>query len=129
MNLNPEQIELKAAVEKLIFNGCNYNIEVLAELYEQDLRIVIVNLDDSAIALGYQDNLDFFIAKRDSGAAPLDMSANFRHIEVVGKSGYVVVVRQVQLSDQPQRFVFSLLLRLTEQGWKVYRETAVATAI
>jgi hypothetical protein len=129
MNLNPEQTELKAAVEKLIFNGCNYNIEVLAELYDQDLRIVIVNLDDSAIALGYQDNLDFFIAKRDSGAAPLDMSANFRHIEVVGKSGYVVVVRQVQLSDQPQRFVFSLHLRLTEQGWKVYRETAVATAI
>jgi hypothetical protein len=129
MKLNAEQIELKAAVEKLIFNGCNYNIEILADLYDRDLRIVIVNLDDSVIALDYQDNLSFFIAKRDSGAAPLDTAANFRHIEVVGKSGYVVVVRQVQLSDKPQRFVFSLNLRLSEKRWKVYRETAVATSI
>jgi hypothetical protein len=129
MNLNDEQIELKEAVEKLIFNGCNYKIETLADLYDRDLRIVIVNLDDSVIALNYQENLNFFIAKRDSGAAPLDTTAHFRHIEVVGKSGYVVVVRQVQLSDKPQRFVFSLNLRLTEKGWKVYRETAVATSI
>jgi hypothetical protein len=129
MQLTGEQRDLQSAVEKLIFNGCNYNIDVLAGLYDPDLRIIIVSPDDEAIAFDYQDNLNFFIGRREAGAAPLDTSAKFKHIEVAGDTGYVIVVREMQLAEKPRRYVFSLSLRRSVNGWKVFRETAVVTSV
>jgi hypothetical protein len=89
------------------------------------LKIVIIDPSDQVTVLNYEQNFEFFKSKRDSGASPLETTADFIHLDVSGEFGYVVVVRHVALEDKRQKVVFSLNLKKTEGAWRVFRETAV----
>jgi hypothetical protein len=125
MNLSESKSELKVAVEHLIHSGCNYNLSEFKKIYTPDLKIVIIDPSDQVTVLNYEQNFEFFKSKRDSGASPLETTADFVHLDVSGEFGYVVVVRHVALEDKRQKVVFSLNLKKTEGAWRVFRETAV----
>jgi hypothetical protein len=125
MNLSESKSELKVAVEHLIYSGCNYNLSEFKKIYTPDLKIVIIDPSDQVTVLNYEQNFEFFKSKRDSGASPLETTADFVHLDVSGEFGYVVVVRHVALEDKRQKVVFSLNLKKTEGAWRVFRETAV----
>lgn len=127
-SLTPEQQELKDVVVRLIDSGCHYRLDELAKLYSRDLKIVIVSPDDTVTVFDYEQNMAFFRSRLEAGAAPLDTSARFVHVEVVGDRGYVVVVRHVALvGEARQRIVFSLTLQRSNHKWKIIRESAVIT--
>ena len=128
MNLGKEQQALQQAVERLIDNGCNYRLAALEDIYSRELVIVIVALDGQVTRLDYDQNMQFFRAKRDSGALPLDTSAVFNHVEIDGSTGHVVVTRHMSLTGTRQKIVFNLTLLRTSGNWKVIREFAVIIA-
>jgi hypothetical protein len=125
VNLNHEQQTLQQAVERLIDNACNYRLDVLEGLYSTDLVIVTVAPDGQTTRLNYEQNMQFFRAKRDSGALPLETTAVFNYVEVDGIAGYVVVTRHVNLTGARQKIVFNLTLSRASGNWTVIREFAV----
>ncbi len=125
MQLDKPQLELKSAVEALIDAGCNYRLSDLEEIYSPELRIVILQPDGSAITFDYEQNMNFFRQLRDSGAPPLDKTAQFNHLEIIGDQGYVIVTRKMALGSTPQTIVFNLMLTKASGHWQVYREHAV----
>ena len=125
MNLTKSESELKTAVEHLIHSGCNYNLNEFSKIYSPDLKIIIVDPSNQVTVLNYEQNFEFFKSKRDSGASPLETTADFVHLDVSDKFGYVVVVRHVALEGVRQKVVFSLNLKKSDGAWRVFRETAV----
>ncbi|MDZ8119498.1 nuclear transport factor 2 family protein [Pontiella agarivorans] len=125
MKLTQPEKELKAAVEHLIHSGCNYNLNEFGNIYTPDLKVVIIDPSSQVAILNYEQNYEFFKAKRDSGASPLEETVNFVHLDISGDYGYVVVIRHVAMDIERQKVVFSLNLRKCDGVWKVFRETAM----
>ncbi|MDR0810096.1 MAG: hypothetical protein LBE86_13385 [Gemmobacter sp.] len=117
--------ELIQVVERLIRAGCSYRIDDLKDIYASDLVIHILQEDSSLQTFDYEENLHFFRSMRDSGAPPLDSTAFFNLAEVQDGVGFVVVTRTMNQGSGPKTIVFSLMLRETPEGWKVFREQAV----
>lgn len=117
--------KLIEVVERLIDAGCHYRIDELESIYASDLVIHILQEDLSLLTFDYEQNLDFFRGLRDAGAPPLDSSAQFNLAEIQNGIGFVVVTRTMNLGAEPKKIVFSLMLRETPQGWRVFREQAV----
>ncbi|MDW6004803.1 hypothetical protein [Vibrio mangrovi] len=112
-------------VEQLSSAGCHYRIEELATIYSPDLVIHILQEDSSLLTFDYQQNLDFFRSLRDSGASPLDTTADFNLAEVQNGTGFVTVTRILDLGAGPKKIIFNLFLEETSEGWQIFREQAV----
>ncbi len=125
MLLDEKQQELRNAVESLIDAGCNYRLDDLEKIYAPELNIVMLQPDGSILVFDYQQNMDFFRGLRDSGAPPIDTTAEFNHVDVVDRQGYVIVTRHMNLGDGPRKIVFNLMLKKPGESWRVYREHAI----
>lgn len=125
MVLTEQQQELKNTVKALIDAGCNYRLAELEKLYAPELSIIMLQPNGKIISFDYQQNMDFFRQLRDSGAAPIDKTAEFNYVDVVGQLGYVIVTRKMNLGDGPKNIVFNLMLKKFGELWQVYREHAV----
>ena len=60
---------MKALTEELIARGTSYDIDFLRQVYADDLKFVRILPDNTVQTLSKQDNIDFFQALKDSGAA------------------------------------------------------------
>ncbi|AEF56311.1 hypothetical protein [Marinomonas posidonica] len=125
MLLNKIQQELKEAVEALIDAGCNYRLDDLERLYAPELTIVMLLPDGSVLNFDYQQNMEFFRQLRDSGAPPIDKTAEYNYIDVRDQFGYVIVTRQMDLGEGSKKIVFNLMLNKSNGVWQIYREQAV----
>ncbi|WCN13249.1 nuclear transport factor 2 family protein [Marinomonas mediterranea] len=123
--MNNIQKELQKTVEALIDAGCNYRLGDLEKLYAPELVIVMLLPDCSVLNFDYQQNMEFFRRLRDSGASPLDKTAEFNYVDVRDKLGYVIVKRQMDLGGGPKKIVFNLMLDKSNGSWRIYREQAV----
>lgn len=118
--------ELVKTVKRLIEAGCHYRLDDLAQLYSEDLTIVMAQSNGDIRTFNYKQNMDFFTSLRDKGAPPMDTSAQFLHADVQDKLGYVIVVRAMDLGQGAQTIVFNLMLKKdAENNWKVFREHAI----
>lgn len=63
---------MKTLTEELISRGTSYDIDFLKRVYADDLKFVRILPDNTVQILSKQDNIDFFQALKDSGAAPLN---------------------------------------------------------
>lgn len=123
---NPCNTEVRTVIECLIHNGCHYNLEELDELYHPDLKIIIINETGQILTFNRQENMDFFAAKKASGAPPLDTSVEFNYIEANSITAYAIVTRYMNMGYRPEKIIFSLELKKTSGTWQIYRETAFA---
>ena len=63
---------MKTLTEELISRGTSYDIDFLKRVYADNLKFVRILPDNTVQILSKQDNIDFFQALKDSGAAPLN---------------------------------------------------------
>lgn len=125
MTLNKLEQELKEAIDALIDAGCNYRLDELEKLYAPELTIVMLQPDGNILSFDYQQNMAFFRQLRDSGAAPIDTTAEYNYINVCDQFGYVMVTRHMDLGQGSKKIVFNLMLKKLSDSWQVYREHAV----
>lgn len=125
MSLNKIQKELKEAIEGLIDAACNYRLDEFETLYDPELMIVMLQPDGITLNFDYQKNMEFFRNLRDSGAPPIDKTAEYNYIDGCDQSGYVIVTRQMDLGYGPKKIIFNLMLDKSSGSWKLYREHAV----
>jgi hypothetical protein len=121
--------ELISTINRLIDAGCNYRIDQLEKIYTPDLMIYIRQEDSSLVTFDYKESLNFFRSLRDSGAPPLDSTAEFTLAEVQNDIGFVMVSRTMNLGAGPKKIVFNLMLRKAPapEVWQVFREHAIVT--
>lgn len=125
--MNHLDANLVAAVRHLIDTACRYHMDELAPLYAPDLLIVIVQENGETLSFDHAQNRDFFQARKDAGAPPLNTVVTFNHAQVHDGIGYVTATRQLDLGQGEKRIVFTLMLRHDGTRWQVFREHAVVT--
>lgn len=121
--------ELTQAVSALIDAGCHYRLPELSECYATDLEIVMVQEDGTVMTFDYTQNMAFFQNLHDSGAPPLNTAVEFNYAQVKDDTGYVIATRRMDIGMGEKKIVFTLMLKHTEKGWKVFREHAVVSGL
>ena len=124
LNMTDEQKAVQKVVETLIENGSRYNVEVLEKIYHANLKIVKINEHGEVEAIDRDTNMEFFRQKMSSQAPPLSTAAEFNFVDADSTFGHVIVTRQMQLADRPEKSVFSILLKKESGSWQVFHETA-----
>ena len=75
MNQTAKADEVRQTVQRLIQSGSAFDVEALDRIYHKDLRIIKVDERDELAVINRKQNMDFFRAKRESGAEPLSREA------------------------------------------------------
>ncbi|MGD8426954.1 MAG: hypothetical protein PVH63_04940 [Balneolaceae bacterium] len=114
--------ELVKTVKNLIKNGTRFNVEILDEIYHEDLRISRRESGDALHVIDKSENLAFFRSKRNVGAKPLSPEATFLYAHASGPVGHVVLERKMQLRDNHEHLLYNIVLRKVEEQWTVVSE-------
>lgn len=126
--LSSAEAAVKKTVLDLIEHGSVYDVDSLDKLYSDNMHIVRVSSDGKSNVLEKRDVLNFFQSMRSAGAEPLNMEAQFNHIEAGNDMAHVVVTRRMKLFGKQEKSVYSLCLAKNASGWKVVKETVVSVA-
>ena len=97
---------MKALTEELIARGTSYDIDFLRRVYADDLKFVRILPDNTVQILSKQDNLEFFQALKDNGAAPLNTAHTILFADSDGETGTIVLKRRMSQGAQEQDFLF-----------------------
>ena len=92
---------MKALTEELIARGTSYDIDFLRRVYADDLKFVRILPDNTVQILSKQDNLGFFQALKDSGAA---------------------LKRRMSQGAQEQDFLFTITWKKRGGNWQIVQE-------
>lgn len=71
MNQTAKADEVRQTVQRLIESGSVFDVEAIDRIYHKDLKIIKVDERDELTVINRNQNMDFFRAKRESGAEPL----------------------------------------------------------
>lgn len=116
--------EVRRTIERLIEHGSVYDATTLDRIYHRDLKIIKIDEHDQVTSRNRVETLDFFRAKRESGAKPLSREAEFLYADADDRNGYVVVVRRMQISHRREKSIYSIRLIWEDSRWQVIHETA-----
>ena len=95
---------MKTLTEELIARGTSYDIDFLRRVYADDLKFVRILPDNTVQILSKQDNLGFFQALKDSGAAPLNTAHTILFADSDGETGTIVLKRRMSQARRSRIF-------------------------
>ena len=113
---------MKALTEELIARGTSYDIDFLRRVYADDLKFVRILPDNTVQILSKQDNIDFFQALKDSGAAPLNTARTILFADSDGETGTIVLKRRMSQGAQEQDFLFTITWKKRSENWQIVQE-------
>lgn len=115
--------------QKLIKSGTSYDLAALDSIYSAELRIVRLDEKGNVLVINKAENMKFFRAKRQSGAAPLSKETEFHYAEVIGNRGYVFLTRVMKLSDRWEELKYHIEWKYENNRWQVVHENVYAQPI
>ena len=113
---------MKTLTEELISRGTSYDIDFLKRVYADDLKFVRILPDNRVQILSKQDNIDFFQALKDSGAAPLNKAHTILFADSDGETGTIVLKRRMSQGSQEQDFLFTITWKKRGENWQIVQE-------
>ena len=113
---------MKTLTEELISRGTSYDIDFLKRVYADDLKFVRILPDNIVQILSKQDNIDFFQALKDSGAAPLNTAHTILFADSDGEAGTIVLKRRMSQGSQEQDFLFTITWKKRDKHWQIVQE-------
>lgn len=113
---------MKTLTEELISRGTSYDIDFLKRVYADDLKFVRILPDNTVQILSKQDNIDFFQALKDSGAAPLNTAHTTLFADSDGETGTIVLKRRMSQGAQEQEFLFTITWKKRGENWQIVQE-------
>ena len=113
---------MKTLTEELISRGTSYDIDFLKRVYADDLKFVRILPDNTVQILSKQDNIDFFQALKDSGAAPLNTAHTILCADSDGETGTIVLKRRMSQGSQEQDFLFTITWKKRSENWQIVQE-------
>ena len=91
-------------------------------MYADDLKFVRILPDNTVQILSKQDNLEFFQALKDSGAAPLNTAHTILFADSDGETGTIVLKRRMSQGAQEQDFLFTITWKKHSENWQIVQE-------
>lgn len=113
---------MKALTEELIARGTSYDIDFLRRVYADDLKFVRILPDNTVQILSKQDNIGFFQALKDNGAAPLNTAHTILFADSDGETGTIVLKRRMSQGAQEQDFLFTITWKKRSENWQIVQE-------
>ncbi|ADP41211.1 hypothetical protein HMPREF0733_11754 [Rothia dentocariosa ATCC 17931] len=113
---------MKTLTEELISRGTSYDIDFLKRVYADNLKFVRILPDNTVQILSKQDNIDFFQALKDSGAAPLNTAHTILFADSDGEAGTIVLKRRMSQGSQEQDFLFTITWKKRSENWQIVQE-------
>ena len=113
---------MKTLTEELISRGTSYDIDFLKRVYADNLKFVRILPDNTVQILSKQDNIDFFQALKDSGAAPLNTAHTILFADSDGETGTIVLKRRMSQGSQEQDFLFTITWKKRSENWQIVQE-------
>lgn len=113
---------MKTLTEELISRGTSYDIDFLKRAYADNLKFVRILPDNAVQILSKQDNIDFFQALKDSGAAPLNTAHTILFADSDGETGTIVLKRRMSQGSQEQDFLFTITWKKRDKHWQIVQE-------
>ena len=113
---------MKTLTEELMSRGTSYDIDFLKRVYADNLKFVRILPDNTVQILSKQDNIDFFQALKDSGAAPLNTGHTILFADSDGEIGTIVLKRRMSQGSQEQDFLFTITWKKRDKHWQIVQE-------
>lgn len=117
--LNTEILNL---TQELIRRGTTYDLEFLDHIYDEDLKFLRIDQENSIEVLSKSDNMQFFRTLKASDAAPLNDHAAFHYADMHGDEGFIILTRKMKQLDKEQEFLFNIYWKKKNGTWKIVRE-------
>jgi hypothetical protein len=117
--------EIKNLTQELIDNGTTYNLEFLENIYDDNLKFLRIDKNNNVQLLTKEDNLKFFKSLKESGAKPLNNSAEFHYADNDGKNGFIVLTRKMMQRDKEEEFLFNIYWEKKKNSWRIVRESVI----
>jgi len=119
---NQKQAEVRQVIDNLIQTATNYDIDVLDEIYHDDMTILMVDPEENVNTAVKQTFIDIFRSKRDAGDPPMNTWAKYHHISVTGDNAHVLLSRKNNLNGHDMYLTLSIDLSHLDGRWQVVRE-------
>lgn len=116
------ECDVKQTVEDLINTATNYDIDSLATIYHDSLKVIMVNQGGSVNMMSKSDFMRIFEAKRDAGDPPMNSWVQWHHIEASDTRGLVVLTRKNNLNGIDMSLFLTIDLLWESGRWQVIRE-------
>jgi hypothetical protein len=121
-NLSATECDVKQTIESLISIATSYDLEALANIYHESLKVTMVGQDGSVNFASKSDFINIFKAKKEAGDPPMNTWTQWHHIEANENSGLVVLTRKNNLNGIDMKLFLSIDLVLEGGRWQVTRE-------
>ncbi|WP_282080387.1 nuclear transport factor 2 family protein [Aquimarina algiphila] len=113
---------VKRVIEDLIQTATSYDVDVLDEIYHNDLNVIMIDTNDNLNTANKEAFKGLFKSKKDAGDPPMNTWAKFHKIDVDGDNAHVLLSRKNDLSGQEQILLLSIDLVFEDNRWQVLRE-------
>jgi ketosteroid isomerase-like protein len=121
-DISRAESEVKQTVENLINIATSYDIDSLANIYHDQLKVTMVDHLGNVNFASKDDFIQVFKAKKAVGDPPMNTWAEWHHIEADGDKGLVVLSRKNNLNGADMKLFLSLDLVYETERWQVIRE-------
>jgi hypothetical protein len=121
-DLTATEKEVKHKVENLIDIATSYDLDSLANIYHEMLKVTMVSPDGGVSFASKSDFINMFKAKKEAGDPPMNTWAQWHHVEANDSNGRVVLTRKNNLNGTDMKLFLTIDLVLEDGRWQVIRE-------
>jgi hypothetical protein len=121
-SLTATENEVKHTVENLISIATSYDLESLANIYHDELKVTMVGADGSVNFASKNDFMNIFKTKKEAGDPPMNTWSDWHHLEASDSKGLVVLSRKNNLNGTDMKLFLSIDLSFEDGRWQVMRE-------
>ncbi|MGS2738929.1 hypothetical protein [Sinomicrobium sp. M5D2P17] len=115
--------ELIALTKEHIHEATHYNVDFLKKVYSDNVMYVMVNEKDQVSTMSKSDLITYFTSRRDQGLAPLGEDSDFLYANADDHTAMVIVNREMEFNNRPEKMFFTLIWEKTASGWKIAKES------
>ena len=120
--LNNAESQVKQTVENLINIATSYDVDALATIYHDQLKVTMVDNEGNVNFASKDDFINIFKTKKAAGDPPMNTWADWHHIEADDEKGLVVLSRKNNLNGTNMKLFLSIDLAFEAGRWQVTRE-------
>ena len=121
--MNSEQ--LIALTKELIYEATHFNVPYVKQVYADNLLIVKVDENGVVDTMNKEQLVSFVQGNHDANAMPFSQKAEFHYAVCDGNMGMVIITRDLELKENPERKFFTLIWEYLDGRWQVVKESSV----
>lgn len=121
-NQDPQTQEVKQAIDNLVQTATSYDVDVLEEIYHDNLQVIMVDADGNVNEADKAGFKGLFKSKKEAGDPPMNTWAKYHRIDVNGDNALVLLSRKNDLNGQDMDLFLSIDLVRADGRWQVLRE-------